>query len=211
MVLVSSLYYSPMERNIQDQSLHAFDHQVKQLTQNENIVFETFQTFEQKKRMLEIGDKGRFLIFMITLPLSKAYDIFYSMSYLHQNAFLTMGKMNTSLEFIRLTPYEKDLFLELQENIRHEVALVLNRAMYYRHQKNASYQYIYSAVMTPEQIIYNFKMYGLNASQYEIKYIQFDDSSQKFEIKNCEFCGYTVHHCFGEKMMQCMNCDKCCS
>jgi len=205
MVHCTTLYCSLMEQ-IRDQEVLLLNSQAKQLAPNERIVFQNLSTLGQQKRMLDIGEKGRFLVFMITLPTTKAYEIFFSMSRQHQDAFLTFGKMNTSLEFIQLTPHEKNLFIELPNEIRHQAAIILNRAAYDRIQKNASDQLIYSAVMTPEQIIYNFKMYGSNASKYETKYIQHNDSAQHFEIKKCESCGFTIHHSFEEKPLHCMNC-----
>lgn len=202
-------HHSLMERILLEE-INKLDLKAKQMPLEKKAVFQTL-TLEQKIRFINLNDHEHLLIFLITLPLSVAYKTFFEMSHKHQQAFLTFGKINTSLEFMRLNPHERDLFIELPDEIRHKAVRTLNQALYDRHQKNSFEQSIYTAVMTPEQIIYNFKMYGNKASTYETKYIQHNDSSQRFEIKNCDSCGYTIHHCFSSKPMHCMNCDLCCT
>lgn len=176
-------------------------------TQEEYDIYRTL-TFEQKIRFISLDEKAHFLIFMITVPLSDAYKIFFNMTYYQQEAFFKFGRMKTSLEFVRLTSEEKNLFLELPKEIHHQVASILHNAYLDRLCEDSFGRLVYAEVMTPKQIIYNFKMHGMNVAQYEIHYIQNHDSVKKYRINICSNCGYTVHYGSNYNQMYCGECHK---
>lgn len=194
-----------VEKNIPIFDFDYFNQHIKCVSDEEYNIFQTL-TLEQKWKFINLNEKERFLIFMITLPLSDAYKVFFNMKPKHQQAFLTLGKINTCLEFIYLEPFEKDYFLTLPVDLYHEVAKLLHLTRFYKMLRTTTNESIYTNILSPEQIIYNFKKNGQNASRYEIYYLQPNNSLQRYEIKLCDNCGYTIHTDCGEKSLKCKEC-----